>query len=215
MRTILILLLLANLTLFAYTRLDSAAGGEAGRLAEQAQPDKIQLLTAQQVAALGPAKVASLADVCLEWGPFADADRARALGELAPLNLGTLLSVKRLDGEPVWSATLGPFANRASAERRLGEVRTRGVQDAAIVDNGRGQFLLAMGTFRSEPIAQARADALTQQGVPGARPVQRTPAAQSLLVVRDPSQGTAARIKELQAGYPGSDVRVGGCEKTP
>ena len=42
------------------------------------QPDKIKLLTAQQVAALGPDKAAALADVCVEWGPFGDADRARA-----------------------------------------------------------------------------------------------------------------------------------------
>ena len=70
LRTVVILLLLANLTFFAYTRLDSARDGEAARLAEQVQPDKIKLLTPQQVAALGPAKVAALADVCLEWGPL-------------------------------------------------------------------------------------------------------------------------------------------------
>jgi hypothetical protein len=47
MRTVLVLLLLANLTLFAYTRLDGGSGGEAVRLAEQVQPDKIKLLTPQ------------------------------------------------------------------------------------------------------------------------------------------------------------------------
>ena len=66
MRTVLLLLLLANLTFFGYTRLDTTSDGEAVRLAEQVQPDKIKLLTPQQVAALGPSKVAALADVCLE-----------------------------------------------------------------------------------------------------------------------------------------------------
>ena len=83
MRTVLVLLLLANLTLFAYTRLDGGSGGEAVRLAEQVQPDKIKLLTPQEVAALGPAKVAALADVCVELGPFSEGDRARALADLA------------------------------------------------------------------------------------------------------------------------------------
>ena len=77
MRTVLLLLLLANLTFFGYTRLDSAGGGEAVRLAEQVQPDKIKLLTPQQVAALGPGKVAALADVCVEFGPLSDAERAK------------------------------------------------------------------------------------------------------------------------------------------
>ncbi len=96
MRTLVILLLLANLTLFAYTRLDSA-GGEGVRLREQVRPDKIKVLSPQEVAALGPASAASLADVCLEWGPFGDADRARAVAELDSLGLSKLVSQKRVD----------------------------------------------------------------------------------------------------------------------
>ena len=84
MRIVIVLLLLANLTLYLYTRLDTG-GGEAMLLQDQVQPDKIKLLTPQQVAALGPAKVAALADVCVEWGPFSDVDRTRALAELEPL----------------------------------------------------------------------------------------------------------------------------------
>src|SRR5437899_2211896 len=59
MRIIVALLVLANLALFLYTRLDSLGTGEGVRLAQQVQPDKIVLLSPQQVAALGPAKVSS------------------------------------------------------------------------------------------------------------------------------------------------------------
>src|SRR6185295_2204985 len=96
MRILIVLLLFANLTLYAYTRLDSG-GGEAVLLQDQVQPDKIKLLTPQEVAALGPAKVAALADVCVEWGPFSDPDRVRASTELEPLALGRLMSQKRVD----------------------------------------------------------------------------------------------------------------------
>ncbi len=97
MRTVVILLVLANLTLLGFTYLDGASGGESFRLTQQIQPDKIKLLTPQEVAALGPAKAASLADVCLEWGPFSDADRTRALADLDPLGLGKLVSQKKVD----------------------------------------------------------------------------------------------------------------------
>jgi hypothetical protein len=97
MRTVVFLLLLANLSLFAYTRLDSLGAGEGVRLTQQVQPDKIRILSPQQFAALDPAKVASTADVCAEWGPFADADRARALAGLDGLQLGRLLSQRRQD----------------------------------------------------------------------------------------------------------------------
>jgi len=214
MRTVLVLLLLANITLFAYTRLDSFGGGEPARIAEQVDPAKIKILSAREVAALGPAKVASLADVCLEWGPLSDAERARALGELAPLNLGTLLTQRRVDLEGAWSPSLGPFATRPQAERRLADARTKGVADAAIADNGKGAFVVVFGVFRTEALAAVRSEALVQAGVAGARPAQRAqPVAGSMLVVRDPSQPVVNRMKELQSAYPGTDLRVGTCEQ--
>src|SRR6266446_5134496 len=97
MRILAFLLLLANLTLFAYIRMDSVGAGEGARLAQQVQPDKIKLLAPQQVAALGPAKVASLADVCVEWGPFSDADRLRAQTRLEPLELGKLVTQRKVE----------------------------------------------------------------------------------------------------------------------
>ena len=50
MRIVIILLLLANVTFYVYTLLDSG-GGEAILLQDQVQPDKIKLLTPQEVAA--------------------------------------------------------------------------------------------------------------------------------------------------------------------
>jgi len=97
MRIVVLLLLIANLTFFAYTRLDNASRGESARLKQQIQPDKIKLLTPPQVAALGPAKIAALADVCLEWGPFSDVERVKAIADLEPLQLGRLLSQRRVD----------------------------------------------------------------------------------------------------------------------
>src|SRR5262245_9414672 len=97
MRIVVLLLLVANLALFAYMKLDGAASGEGARLGEQVDPDKIRILAPQDVAALGPAKVAALADVCAEWGPFSDPDRAKALADLEPLQLGRLLTQRKVD----------------------------------------------------------------------------------------------------------------------
>ena len=94
---VVILLAIANLTFFFYTLLDSAGRGESARLKQQIQPDKIKLLTPPQVAALGPAKMAALADVCIEWGPFSDVERVKAIADLEPLQLGRLLSQRRID----------------------------------------------------------------------------------------------------------------------
>ena len=213
MRIVLVLLLLANLTLFAFTRLDSGSG-EGMLLQDQVQPDKVKLLTPQQVAALGPAKVSALADVCMEWGPFSEAERVRAIADLDSLALGRLLTQKRVEFDNGYSVTMGPFTTRSAADTRIAELRRQGVRDISVIDGGRGQFVISLGVFRTEPAAVAHLEELSRLGVKLARVEPRQQAStQGLLVVRDPQQAVVARIKELQSQYPGSEIKVGGCER--
>ena len=214
MRTVVILLLLANLTFFVYTRLDAASDGEAVRLVEQVQPEKMKLLTPQQVAALGPAKVAALADVCLEWGPLSDADRARALGDLEPLALGRLLSQKRIETTMAFWVYLTPSANRAEAERRAGELRERGIGDVAVLESGPQRYAVSLGLFHAEDAAKARLADLTKLGVTNARSGARQQViTTTLLVIRDPQAQVVAKIRDLMSAYPGTEAKVGGCDK--
>ena len=214
MRTIFILLLLANVTLFAYTRLDRAGNGDAARLAEQVQPDKIRLLTPQQVAALGPAKVAALADVCLEWGPFNDGDKARAQGELEPSGLGRLLTQKRVETSTAFWVYLPRSTNKANIDRRVAELKAAGIRDVAIVDTGAQRYTISLGVFRTEEAARALLAELAAQGIKDAQagPRQQT-IVQTLLVIRDPGAPVVARVRNLQSGYPGTDIKIGACDK--
>jgi hypothetical protein len=213
MRIVVVLLLFANLTLFAYTKLDGG-GGEGMLLQDQVQPDKIKLLTPQQVAALGPAKVASLADVCLEWGPFSEPERIRATVDLEPLALGRLLTQKRVEFDSGYWVNMGPFSTRAAAETRMADMRRQGARDVAVLDNGRGQFAVSFGVFRTEAAAVTHAEELAKLGITLAKVEPRQQAiAQMLLVVRDPQQPVVARMKELQAQYPGSEIKITGCER--
>ncbi len=214
MRTVVILLVLANLTLLGFIYLDGASGGETFRITQQIQPDKIKLLTPQEVAALGPAKAASLADVCLEWGPFSDGDRARALADLDPLGLGKLVTQKKVDAPMAFWTFIPPFPTKAAAGKRLDELKADGLSDAFVVDGGAQRFAIALGAWRTEDAANAQQSALTKRGINGVKvaPRQQT-VIQTTLVVRDPQTGAAARIKELSSAYPGSELRIGSCDK--
>jgi SPOR domain len=215
MRPVVILLLLANLTFFGYTRLDVTSDGEAARLDEQVQPEKIKLLTPPQVAALGPAKVAALSDVCLEWGPLGEAERARALADLEPLALGKLLSQRRIESSMAFWVYLPPAANRAEADRRAADLRALGVGDALVVDAGPQRNAVALGSFHTEDIAQARLADLVKLGVTNARLAPRQQViTQSVLVIRDPQAPVVAKLRDLVAAYPGTDAKVGSCEKS-
>jgi hypothetical protein len=213
MRTLVVLLLLANLTLFAYTRLDSGAG-EGVRLKEQVQPDKIKLLTAQEVAALGPASAAALADVCLEWGPFGEADRTRAAADIESLALGKLLTQRRIETNAAYWAYLPPFASRAAADKRAAELRAAGQKDVFVVDGGAQRFAISLGSFRAEDAANAYLAELAKHGIAGARAGARPQVlVQTLFVIRDPQQPVIARLRELAPSYPGAEVKIGACDK--
>jgi hypothetical protein len=96
-RLLVVVLAAANLALLGYILVDRWPGGDRGRFEQQVEPDRIRLLTPQQVAALGPAKAAELPNVCLEWGPFSDRDRDRAVAILEPFRLGSLASERRVE----------------------------------------------------------------------------------------------------------------------
>lgn len=214
MRTLVLLLLLANLTLFLYTKLDSLGSGEGIRLQQQVQPDKIILLTPQQVAALGPAKVATLANVCVEWGPLSDGDKARALALLEPLDLTRLISQKKVEVVTNYWVFIPPAANRPAADRRMAELKDLGVKDLLLIETGPQRFAIALGAFQTEAAAQAYLNALVAQGVKTAKLGPRAQAVvQTALVVRDPPAPAVMRLKELQAAYPGTDIKVGSCDK--
>jgi hypothetical protein len=166
------------------------------------------------VAALGPGKVAALADVCLEWGPIAEGDRARSLAELEPLALGKLLTQRRIETTTAFWVYLPPATNRAEAERRAAEAKARGIGDVSIVDNGPQRHAVALGAFVSEDAAKARLADVVRLGATNARvgPRQQV-VASTLFVIRDPQAPVIARLRDLVPAYPGSKAKIGNCEK--
>ena len=215
MRTLVLLLVLANLSFFGYTRLDAARDGEATRMAEQVQPDKIKLLTPQQVAALGPAKVAALADVCLEWGPLSEADRARALSDLEPLQLGKLLTQRKSETSNTFWVYLPPVQNRVDADRRAADAKAKGLTDVAVVETGAQRFAVSLGAFANEDNAKTRLAQVIAQGATSAKMGPRQQViVNTTLIVRDPQATVVAKVRDLVPAYAGSDAKVGSCEKT-
>jgi hypothetical protein len=214
MRTLVVLLLLANIALGGYIYLDSFSSGEGIRLAQQVQPDKIALLTPQQVAALGPAKVSALADVCLEWGPLSDGERTRALHELEPFDLARLISQKKVEVVTNYWVFIPPAATRQAADRRVEDLRAQNVRDVVLVDTGPQRLSISLGAFRTEAGAQARLAALDTLGVTAKIGARAQSVIETVLVVRDPPAPAVGRMKELQTGYAESEIRIGTCDKT-
>ena len=214
MRTFVALLLLANLALFAYSYFERINEGEPGRLGNQLQQEKIKLLSPSQVANLGPAKVAQLANVCLEWGSFSDAERGAAVAALEPLQLGKQLSQRRLDAAPSFWVFIPALPTRQAAERKIGELRALGLADFYILNDGPQKSAISLGIFKTEEAANKYLDTIRPRGINTARVGSRAQTiAQTVLVLRDPQPAQAEKLQQLKNDYPGSDVKIGSCDR--
>ncbi|MCX8098466.1 MAG: hypothetical protein N3F11_05575 [Casimicrobiaceae bacterium] len=215
MRRLVAWLAAANLVAGAWWYLEFQMRAETAAQA-RFQPfndEKVRLLTAQEVARLGPAKVAQLNHACAEWGPLNEAERVRALKLLEPLALGRTLSERKVEVVAEHWIVIPPKANRAQAERAMAELRALKVEDAVLLtEPGPWNLAISLGLFRDRARAEARLEEVRAKGVRTATYRQR---AQSLpmtmLVVREPSQAVVAQLTSLSAQIPGSAVSTGGC----
>lgn len=232
MRALFLLLLLANAAFFAWTRLGApgGAGADPAPLARQIQPDKMRVVSPEEltrpvpslpakaaVAASAPPPVAAAAPPaplkCVEWGAFTPADTARAEKALAPLELGERLSQRRTEETAGWWVFIPPAPPAAGARqaalRKAGELKKLGVQEYFIVqEEGPNRWSLSLGVFRSEEAAQARLAALRAQGVRSARVGPReTQVPKVWLQVKEVDRGMETRLQQLARQIDGSELR--------
>ena len=215
MRIVIVLLLLANLTLFAYTRLDSAAAARRCACSEQVQPDKIKLLTPQQVAALGPAEGRGARRRLRRMGPVL---RRRAREGARRPRAARARPAAHADARSTSTARSGSTSARSparrAADRRVGELRAQGVTR----HRRRSTPAAASTSCRSASSAPRRRRARTptscaRQGVPAAKvepraaDVSRRRCSSSAIRASRCSRG----CKDLQPQYLGSDLKIGAC----
>lgn len=217
MRTLFLLLVLANLAFFAWANfigeLDTQS--DPRPIARQVVPEKLRILPpdpatkATAVVTAKPAPEAAGRIACLEWGGFTPADATRAGEALAPLALGTRLTQRQVDDSASWWVYIPPRPNRADALKKVGELKARGVDEYFIVqDEGPFQFALSLGVFKTEAAAQSRLEALRAKDVRTALVGKReTQLQKTYFQVRGIEDPVAAKLRETAQGFAGSEVR--------
>jgi len=222
MRAAFLLLLLANLALYAWLRYGASETVEPAPLARQIAPDKLKVVAPSSlppVTALTkppasapaptPAPAATASLPCMEWGSFTLADATRAEQALEPLALGPRLAQRRTEEHAGWWVFIPPQGNRQLALRKAAELKQLGVEEYFIVqEEGALRWALSLGVFRTEESAQARLAALRGQGVRTARIGARdTTVPKIWLQVKSVDAALQARLKEIARQVEGSELR--------
>ena len=211
-------LLAANAALFAYGHgyLGKGAGGEhePARLKAQLAADKLKLVDASYAEAQARRALALDAErraraelvACTEIGNF-DADAARRF-EAQVGTLGLSAGLSRIE-VPVTEVTqymvhLPPQGSREAAERRVAELKARGIGNYYIIPDAPLRWGISLGVFKSEQAAQSLRASLARQGVRGVAISGRGPSvARQAFQLRGIAVGDLARIQQALAAFPG------------
>jgi len=231
MRTAFLILLLANLGLFAWWRYGSPpdAAADPAPLARQIEPEKLKIVAPKDLPPPAPPKPVAavkpepappppasppVALKCMEWGSFTIADAPRAEKTLEPLALGARLAQRRTEETAGWWVFIPAQARipnaRQAALKKAAELRALGVEDYFIVqEEGQHRWALSLGVFRTEEAARARLEVLRTQGVRSAVVGAReTVVPKVWLQVRGVDPALEAKLKELAVQIESTELRA-------
>jgi hypothetical protein len=216
-RALFLVLLLANLALYAWSRYGAPENTPAP-ISRQIAPDKLKVVAPANLPppaaavtkpAAGAPTAAATPSSCIEWGSFSIADAPRAEQALEPLGLGARLAQRRSEEAAAWWVFIPPQANRQLALRKAAELKQLGVEDYFVVqEEGSYRWALSLGVFRTEEAAQARLAALRGQGVRSARVGARdTVVPKVWLQVKGVDAPLQARLREIARQVDGSELK--------
>ena len=214
MKALVFLLVLANVLFYAFSSgyFGRPGNPDAGRLEQQVVPDRMRIVSrgeapaAKEPVSKEPATaVAPTVDsLCLAWEnlPSSEADR-----------LGTLLTDKFVDYHVErrnvaretggWWVYIPPLANKAEADKKVGELKRIGVSDFFIIQDNVNRFAISLGIFSSEKGGADRLADLKSKGVRSARLVPRPGNENAFtLQVSGPLAGKAALLEAVSLAFP-------------
>jgi hypothetical protein len=206
-RTLFFALLLANVAFFAWRYyVENYSSRAADPVAQQLQPERVKLVPPEELARMAASRRQG---TCLELGPVAAGDAARAEGAVNGLAAGLKVSVRRTEESARWWVYLPPLATRQAANQRVAELRRQGIEDSSLIsDDPQLRNAVSLGVFRSEDAANKRVDDLRRRGVRGAEIAQREGAPARVYVqLRDAPEPVRSRLGELKDAFPGAEVR--------
>jgi hypothetical protein len=210
-------LLLANVIVAAYLAASGAPSGlQTDARAVEVNAARITPLRAAVTQAPAHATKEPAAkpgpNACLEWGSFGAAELERAQADIARLGADRS-SARDLGLAAAWWVHVPPLPSRAEAERRAREIEEAGVTDVRVVADGeRWRNAISLGIFKSGEAANAYLARMKEAQVRNVAVAQRNDLLRlaSILIV-EPPPALVARISELRAAYPGTELRAVGC----
>ncbi len=209
LRFLFFLLVLANLLFFAWGRGYLGAtedGREPQRFSNQMEPGKLRAISIDPQAVVTP----EAAEACrlVNGLTLADAQRLQAQVQAEGKMPGLKLAVKPVEIPPGHWVFIPPQPNRTAADKKLAELKRRGIANYFLVlDEGIDKLAISLGMFSSQKSADDYLNVLAGKGIKSAIVQLRTPPPEKAqLEVRGVQELLLKRLPELLAGVPDASI---------
>ncbi len=210
LRTLVVLLLLANGAYFAWSQgllhglgLGPLRQAEPQRMAGQILARSVGVLEPEEARQLEASLAAqALRKECLAAGPFSVTEGEQLEQRLRSLLPAGAYAMSTSTEPAQWVVYMGPYANAEAVARKQAELKALGVKSepahSAALQPG-----LSLGVAASESEAQAKLKALAPRGVRTARPMQEKPeTVVRTLKVPAANEAQRRRVEEALSALP-------------
>lgn len=224
MKWIMLGLLLLNVGLLAFFELSQANQALSRSRPPPLHPEKIQLLTPQQIeamprkappeAAVQPAEpVATVTTACYEWGNFSARNLPRARTILDQFSLIATVQQQTPQASTRYWVYIPRRPSAQSANTKMEELKALGLDDIFVVQEPQWRYAISLGLFKDEQLAAKRLEDVKRRGVNSAiKAVRNQEQGQSSLLINNMSADTAAEIEKLRPDFPGSEIKQITCQ---
>jgi hypothetical protein len=132
---------------------------------------------------------------------------------LSALAAGERISEREVSVVASWWVHMPPQGSQAAMERKARELTELSVTDFfPVTEAGRWRYAISLGLFRSEDAARTHLAQLRAKGVRSAVIANREQrVTQTAFVLREPTAQESARLAELSAGWPGTELKAVDC----
>lgn len=204
MRIFLLLLIFANLAMFAWSRGYFGDGNNSGRESErleaQINPSRLRILST--IKAVAPV------EVCRVIGDLKLADAQRLQSSLGQQLAGATIMLSRPDEQQTWELSITGLSDRAAAESKLAELKKFASDDARVTTANNNTFGVLLATFHNESAAREQLQAFIKMGVKSAKVIPRQPPDAVRLLVRGPDS-LLSRLPDLTRDH--ANATLGDC----
>jgi hypothetical protein len=228
MRLIVLLLLLFNVGLFAYFKMNQLAPAPV-TANQEINPEKLIVLSQEALDAMQTNKPVSamisnestsitqvsepVTTTCYTWGNFTQTNLPAAQVVLARLGIQSEIMQEQVVTEDrrFW-VYYPPLKSAELAESKAAEIRALGVQELYIVQDSQWRNAISFGLFQDEQLASSLLNELQNKGVRNATKALRS-AGKSLssLLIKAVSLEAATELQKIKPEFVGTDLAPVSC----